>query len=71
MQGIVYIEEPPVVTLDASGATLEYRSGNATYIRRYSRHLWRRVLETEIRRLNEWETAARANVLPMDRRRHG
>lgn len=57
-KALVYIAEPPVVTLDASGATLEYRSGGETYMRRYPRPLWRRFLEREIRALNEWEAFA-------------
>lgn len=68
-RGLIYISEAPTVTLDASGATLEYQSGNETYVRRYPRPLWRRFLEREIRRLNEWEAANRGEVVPMGKRR--
>jgi hypothetical protein len=54
-KGCVYVPEPPHVELDATGATITYRSGDETYVRRCSRSVWRRMLEIELQRLNEFE----------------
>lgn len=70
-RGTVYIDTIPEVRLDATGATLEYTSGGETYRRRYPRALWRRFLEGEIRRLNEYEARERCEVLRLERGESG
>lgn len=70
---IRFIEVLPVVSIDAEGVGITARSGDETMRFRMPRSLWRKYLETEIRRLNEWEIAERAErgrVIPLERRSH-
>ena len=69
-RSVVFIEDIPEVTLDASGAKLSYKSGGEHYCRRYPRHIWRRFLEREIIRLHDWEIANRGNVVDLRRADH-
>lgn len=68
MCGILFVEHMPDVQLDPGGATLEYVSGDTHYRRRYPRHLWRKFLEREVRRLNEFDRAERGEVVAMEKR---
>lgn len=68
MQPIAYLEQMPVTALDGEGAFILIRSGDLTYRFRMPRSLWRKILETEMRRLNEFELAERADrgrVIPL------
>ena len=68
---IKYVEILPVVAIDGEGVGGATCSGDETSRWRCSRSLWRKFLETEIRRLNEWELAERAEkgrVLHFERR---
>jgi len=65
---VVFVQEVPEVELDASGASIVYRSGGQAYPRRMPRSLWRRFLESEIRRLNAWEREHRSEVVAMGKR---
>lgn len=71
-EGIIFIQDLPEVALDANGATLSYYSGETHYIRRYPRYLWRRFIEIEMRRLNAFEIAERAerNVVEIGKAGH-
>lgn len=68
---IAYLEIQPVVALDADGVGSVVRSGGAVWRFRFSRAYWRKFLECELRRLNEFEIAERADrgrVLPFERK---
>lgn len=69
---IRYIEKLPVVSIDENGIGVIACSGDETMRFRISRSFWRKLLETELRRLNEFEMAERADrgrVIPMERKR--
>lgn len=65
-QSIAFIEEVPVATIFPNRVRMEAKSGSEVYIRVFERHLWRKFLETELRRLNDYERAEREEraVLP-------
>jgi|GEM_PF-5796576 len=56
---IIYFENLPVIAIDADGIGGCIASGTSKSRWRCSRSLWRKFLETEIRRLNEFEQAER------------
>lgn len=69
---IRYVETPPVSALDENGIGLVVRSGDDNLRFRFPRSAWRKFLETELRKLNEWEVAERMDrgrVIPMERKR--
>lgn len=71
---IRFIDKLPIVAIDREGIGVVAVSGDESMRFRLGRGLWRKFLETEIRRLNEWEIAERAErgrVIPMERRRGG
>lgn len=70
-EGIIFIDRQPVVAIDGTGVTLVVGSGNYAYRVRYDRATWRKMLETSLRQLNEYELAERADrgrIIPMERR---
>lgn len=68
-EGIIFVAEMPDVELDATGATLSYTSGGTLYQRRYGRAMWRKFLECETRRLNQFDFAERAERAIVEMRR--
>lgn len=62
---VVFVQDLPEVELDASGASIVYRSGGQEYPRRMPRALWRRFLERELLRVEQWEAAQPDNVVEM------
>lgn len=60
---ISYIDQPPIVAIDGEGVDVLLKSGTREFRGRCSRSLWRKFLELEIRRLNEWEVVERAHAL--------
>ena len=66
-----FIEEPPVATIFPNRVRLVSRSGDETYTRIFERGVWRRFLEAEIRKLNEYELAERAERKVVGLRGHG
>jgi hypothetical protein len=69
---IVWLEDQPVVTVDATGVRIEYVSGGELYIRRCTRAFMRRHCETALFAIDEYEAAERSEVVPIGkaRRRH-
>lgn len=59
---ISFVNHQPVVSLDAEGVDVLLKSGDKEFRGRCSRSLWRKFLEVEIRRLNEWEMVERAHA---------
>lgn len=57
---MAFIEEQPVAKIYPTRIVMEARSGEERYIRVFERSVWRRFLETEIRKLNDYEVAERA-----------
>lgn len=66
---IVWLEDQPVVTVDATGVRIEYVSGGELYIRRCTRAFMRRHCETALRALNDYEAAERCEVVPLKGKR--
>lgn len=72
--GIFFIDRLPVVGIDGEGVNVAVASGELTRRERWPRSLWRKHLETELRSLNEYEIAERADrgrVIPLERRTGG
>lgn len=69
---IVWLEDQPVVTVDATGVRIEYVSGGELYIRRCTRAFMRRHCETALFAIDEYERAEARKVVPMrgEQRRH-
>lgn len=69
MPAIKFYEELPETTFDAHGVTGSSCSGDKVTRWRTTRAVYRRFLETEIRRLNDFEAEerqlARGKVLPI------
>lgn len=71
-RAILFIDQLPVSAFDEHGVSLHIGSGEFVRRERWPRSLWRKHLETEMRKLNEWEIAERADrgrVIAMERRR--
>lgn len=69
--GIAYIDRIPVVAIDGEGVTISYGSGECTWTRRMPRSLYRKMLESNIRHLNEYEIAERMDrgrIVPFEKR---
>lgn len=68
MGAIKFIETCPTIRIQADGVSGETRSNDQVMPWRCTRSLWRQFLETEIRRLNDFEAEerklARGKVLP-------
>lgn len=69
MPAIKFYEDPPETSFDAHGVSGACRSGDKVANWRTTRAVYRRFLETEIRRLNDYEAEerriARGKVLPL------
>jgi len=62
------VDSVPEVQFENRDVIVTYASGGERYVRRCSRYLWRRLLEREIRRLNEFEIVEQCDVVEL--RRH-
>jgi hypothetical protein len=62
-RGVLFIAEPPVGEIDGAGVNVVAKSGELFCYSRFRRCVWRCFLETEIRKLNEYEIAERDNVI--------
>ena len=69
---ICWIEKLPIVAHDELGTSVLIASGDDIRRERWARSLWRKHLESELRRLNEYEIAERADrgrIIPLDCKR--
>jgi hypothetical protein len=62
---ITWVDGPWSSEIDGRGVTTSYSSGGQVHRCRMSRGDYRRALESEIRKLNEYEAAERCEVVPI------
>ena len=70
---VAWLDEQPIVEIGPSGVRLSYTSGDVVRTIQMSRAYYREYLETNLRRLNEFERADRERhkVIKMERTGHG
>jgi hypothetical protein len=68
---IVWLEDQPVVTVDATGVRIEYVSGGELYIRRCTRAFMRRHCENALFTIDEYERTEARKVVPIPSKRRG
>lgn len=66
----LWVNDPWTSTIDSRGVSITYKSGGETYRRRMSRADYRRGLEFELCKLDEFEASLRDNVTALRAPRH-